>query len=224
MAALNSGNEDYSNDVLDTVGSPLESSSTKTNASRANSAAKAIVAIETKLGVALDGDMVSLVSRLAVSIDSYGLLQEGCNQFVKDTEVAVSAAMSTNIPFDDTSPDIAEGDEVFSRSFTPKSATSILEIAVDLFLSAGGAEHIIAALFNDSSNVAVGCEYVSAADKIVLVRIRYHVVSGSVSARTYSVRVGSASQDVVLNGIVTGPARMFGGTLVSSMTIREMQN
>jgi len=225
MAALDSGDTDYDSDVLDTVGT-LESASTVTDWARANGNSRAIVAVQNKLGVGLDGNKADLATRLAVAIDNDGLLKlSDVIQIQYATDNAVSAALSTNIPFDDTIPQNTEGDEVLTKAFTPKSSTSILEIVAQLHVSAAGAEHIIAALFVDTTADALSAaaEYVSVADKIIPITVRHLLVSGSTSSRTYKVRIGSATQDVVLNGIVTGPARRLGGALVSTLRITEWQ-
>jgi hypothetical protein len=225
MAALDSGSSDYHNDTLDTAGT-AESGSTPTDFARANGMTDAILKMQAKMGVSLDGNKADLATRLTVAMDDDGLLKlSDVIQIVYATDNAVSAALSTNIPFDDTIPQNDEGDQVFSQAFTPKSATSILEIIATTHMSAAAAEHLIAALFVDSTANALAAvaSYVGAGDKIVPVTLRYLVVSGSTSARTYKVRIGSAAQDVVMNGIVTGPARIFGGVLISSLRITEWQ-
>jgi len=225
MAALDSGSSDYNNDTLDTAGT-AESASTLTDWARANGMTDAILKIQAKLGVALDGNKADLATRLLVAMDADGLLKlSDVIQMQYATDNAVSAALTTNIPFDDSIPQITEGSEVLTQAFTPKAATSILEVAAELHLSAAAAEHLIAALFVDTTADALAAvaEYVGAADSVVVVKLRYLVVSGSTSARTYRIRVGTASQNVVLNGIVTGPARRFGGVLISSLRITEWQ-
>jgi len=225
MAALDSGSSDYDSDTKDTAGT-AESAATKTDWQRANGMTDAIIQMQEKLGVALDGSKADLATRLLVAMDADGLLKlSDVIQIQYATDAAVSAALSTNIPVDDTIPQNTEGDEVLTQAVTPKSATSILEIVATIHMSAAAAEQLVAALFVDSTAnaLAIGIEYVSAADKVVTVTLRHLVVSGSTSARTYKIRIGSNAQDVVMNGIVTGPARLFGGVLRSSLRITEWQ-
>jgi hypothetical protein len=226
MAALDSGSSDYDSDVKDTAGT-AESASTKTDWQRANGMTDAIIQMQNKLGVALDGNKADLATRLLVAMDADGLLKlSDVIQIQYATDATVSAALSTNIPFDDTKPQQStEGDLVLSKAITPKSATSILEIVAEVHLSAAAAEHLIAALFVDSTEdaLAAGVKYVGAGDSVVTVSFRYLVVSASTAARTYKVHVGTATQNVVLNGIVTGPARRLGGALISSLRVTEWQ-
>lgn len=225
MAALDTGSSDYDDDTKDTAGTP-ESTLTRTDDLRANGNTDAIINMQNKLGVALDGSKSDLATRLLVAMDAAGLLKlADVIQFQYATDNAVSAALTTNFVFDDSLPQNDEGDEVLTKAFTPKSATSILEIVVTIYMSAAAAEHLIAALFVDTTADALeaGVEYVGAADKICTVTVRHLLISGSTSARTYKVRIGSIAQNVVMNGIVTGPARRFGGALVSSLRITEWQ-
>jgi hypothetical protein len=225
MAALDSGASDYDNDIKDTVGT-LESASTKTDWARANGNSDAIVAIENKLGVALDGNLADLATRLLVAIDADGLLKlSNVIQIQYSSSVAVSAALTTMVPFDDTIPQITEGNEVLTKAFTPKAATSILEIEAMINMSAAAAAHLTVALFVDDTADALCAvaEYAGAADQMIPVVLRYLVVSASTTARTYRVRIGTAASNVVMNGIVTGPARRFGGVAMSSLRVTEWQ-
>lgn len=225
MADLHSGSSDYGSDTIDTAGE-TETTSMKTDAPLMNGQSAAIIAMQTKLGTALDGNKADLATRLLVAMDADGLLKlSDVIQIQYATDAAVSAALSTNIPFDDTIPQNDEGDEVITQAITPKASTSILEIVATLHISAAAAEHIIAALFVDTTAdaIAASVHYVGAGDKIVTMTLRHLLVSGSTTARTYKVRIGTASQNVVLNGIVTGPARELGGVLISSLRVTEWQ-
>jgi hypothetical protein len=214
----------YDGDVKDTDSTP-ENTSQNTDWKKMNDACDTLVQMQEKLGVGLDGNKADLATRLNVSIDDDGKLKDlNAIQIVYDTDATVSAALSTNIPFDDTLPQQStEGDLILSKAITPTYSTSILEIVAQIHVSAAAAEHITAALFKDSDEdaIAVATEYVSAGDKIVTLNLRYLVVSGSTAARTYKVHVGSAAQNVVINGIVTGPARRFGGVSVCSLRVTE---
>lgn len=247
MAGLDSGDTDYDTDIIDTVGT-LESPDEDTDWARANGASRAIIAMQNKLGTALDGNKENLKTRLLVCINADGKLESPTGTDLDDrlltamdtagllklsdviqiqytTDNAVSAALSTNIPFDDTIPQNTEGDEVLTQAITPKSATSILEIVAIIHISAAAAEHLIAALFVDSTADALSASvyYKGAADNMEAVIVRHRVISGSTSARTYKIRIGTETQNVVMNGITTGPARRLGGVLISSLRITEWQ-
>ena len=210
---------------IDTVGT-LESANTPTDWQRANAHADAIVRMQAIMGQSLKGSKADLATRLLVAMDAAGLLKlNDVIQIQSAVDSAVSAALTTNFVFDDSLPQSNEGDEVLTKAFTPKAATSILEIVATIHMSAAAAEHLIAALFvdSDADALAAGIQYVGAADSIKTVTVRYIVVSASTSARTYKIKIGTASQNVVMNGIVTGPARRLGGALISSLRITEWQ-
>lgn len=247
MAALDSGDTDYDTDTKDEVGT-LESVSTDTDDLRANGASRAIVAMQNKMGVELDGNKANLQTRLLVGVDADGKLQSP-NGTDLDTRLLVamdtagllklsdviqvqyatdnddSAALTTNVFYDDSLPQNNEGNEVLTKAFTPKSTTSILEIVAILHVTVStGAEDIVTALFVDSTADALAASslYAGTAGKLFTVTLRHLLVSGSTSARTYKIRVGTASQDVFLNGTAAS-TRKLGGGLISSLRITEWQ-
>ncbi len=226
MAALDSGSSDYNNDIIDTIGT-LESASTKTDWARANGNSDAIVKIETKLGVDLDGSKTDLATRLLIAMDAAGLLKlRDIIQAQRADVSAVSAVLTGTIPFDDTIPQNTEGNEVITLAFTPKAATSILKLEAIVHVAADAAGQVATALFVDSTAnaLAVAAEYAAALDQLTTIKLDVMIAAGSITARTYKIRIGNASGNVVLNGIVTGPAsRRYGGVLISSLMVTEWQ-
>lgn len=129
------------------------------------------------------------------------------------------ATGTTVIPQDDTIPQNTEGDQYLSLSITPVNATSTLEIEVLIFLS--GAGNPIAALFQDStaSALASGIAF-SSANWTEGIRIKHTMTAGTTSATTFKVRAGTGSAGTTtVNGVTS--ARLFGGSMVSSITIKE---
>ena len=225
MAALDSGSSDYDSDVLDTAG-PLESGSVKTDWQRVNGHVDAIIKMQIKYGVALDGSKANLATRLLVAMDAAGLLKlSDVIQVQYAEDAAVSAALTTNMVNDDGIPEKTEGDELLTLTITPKSATSRLVIEGVFHISAAAAEQLITALFVDDTTNALYAQQqpIAAADEIITVRLYHSLISGSTSARTYKVRAGTVGQNIVMNGIVTGPGRKLGGVMISSLTITEWQ-
>lgn len=135
------------------------------------------------------------------------------------------ATGTTTIPLDDTIPQITEGTEFLTAAITPTNASNILQIDVVLSLSnSAGAGTMIAALFRDATANALACGAQVQANSGVLtqVRITHRVTAGSTAATTFRVRAGfSTAATVTLNGALG--ARLFGGVIVSSITITELR-
>lgn len=139
----------------------------------------------------------------------------------------ISGAVQTvtaAIPFDDTIPQIGEGTEILSVSITPRSATSIMRITVQLQASMSVATAVyIAALFKDADANALAVDwatspYINAPAKVAF---SYTFAHESASAMTFTVRLGASSGTCTINGF--GGARMFGGASASSITVEEIQ-
>lgn len=146
----------------------------------------------------------------------------GVQQIVTTSSGAVATG-TTTIPFDDTIPQNTEGDEYLTRSITPKSATSTLIIEVELCVSTSIAAGVILALFQDSTANALATKYAfcDTAFGRDTVTLRHVMTSGTTSATTFKVRAGMDSAGTLtVNGSNT--ARLFGGTLTSTITITEI--
>lgn len=121
-------------------------------------------------------------------------LANGRLQRTYDDIVGPQALATGEIPIDDTTPAIGEGDELFSQAITPKIATSRIRIEGDLNWchESGAGQEVAFALFKDSTCVRVWRgEMIS--NGVMNTSLKYEEVSGSTSARTYSLRWGSAS-------------------------------
>jgi len=133
------------------------------------------------------------------------------------------ATGTTTIPFDDTIPQITEGNEYMTLAITPVSATSTLLIQVVACLSSSVANFFGTALFVDSTANALAAtlEYENNVTAAVLAVLTHRVASGSVTARTYRVRCGGGDAGTTtFNG--QGGARKYGGVLASSIVITEI--
>lgn len=142
-------------------------------------------------------------------------------QHVKNTAVGSSVTM---IPFDDTIPQISEGNELMSLAITPTSATNILLIEVVLYVSNNTGVSNCAALFQDSTAnalAAVAASQFGVAGGIVPLVFQHRMVAGTTSPTTFRVRAGpSGAVTMTFNGVSAG--RIFGGTYASSITITEI--
>lgn len=142
---------------------------------------------------------------------------------VVQTTSGAAATGTTVIPFDDTIPQITEGNEYMTQAITPKSATNILVIQVTALLAAsGGAKMIIGALFQDSTAnaLATTAMYQAAINAPITLVITYAMTAGTTSPTTLRFRAGAETAGTTgFNGLTTG--RLFGTAPKSSITIME---
>lgn len=148
-----------------------------------------------------------------------------CVQTANYTTTAVATG-TTTIPTDDTIPQNTEGFEVMSLVFTPKSATNKLKITCTAIASnsVAGSYNVVLALFQDSTanalatTIAVGSASTFLTNPVLV----HYMTAGTTSATTFKVRVGASSAGTTTFNGQSG-ARLFGGTLNSSITIEEFQ-
>lgn len=142
---------------------------------------------------------------------------------LKNSQSGAFASGTTAIPFDDTIPQITEGDQYFSLAITPRNANNLLKIDVVMNVSiAATAEHITVALFQDATSNALASQsqYSPLSGLMHQVVFSYYMVAGTASATTFRVRAGCESGGVGLNGL--GGARKLGGVMMSGITISEV--
>lgn len=136
------------------------------------------------------------------------------------------ATGTTLLPFDDTIPQKTEGDEYMTLAITPTVSTNKLKIEVvwNGSSSAGANQRIAVALFQDDIDNALAASVLSHAGVGYMLnhRFNHYMVAGAESEITFKVRAGAdGSGTTTFNG-QTG-ARRFGGALISSITITEIQ-
>ena len=144
-----------------------------------------------------------------------------CAQVV-NTQTGAQSTGTTQIPWDDTIPQITEGTEFMTLAVTPDNTNNILIIEVVLQISRSSAGYIIAALFQDSTANALDAVAIyeggtgGEQDNMVW---RYKMIAGTTSETTFRVRAGpNASATVYFNG---DSSRKLGGVFASSITVRE---
>lgn len=141
-----------------------------------------------------------------------------------NTQSGAVVTGSTTIPFDDTIPQITEGDEYLTVTITPKDAANVLEIDVCLFISClTGVRNLCVALFQDATANALACgqAVVPTAGYTMNICFRHRMVAGTTSATTFRVRAGvDTSGTCTLNG--SSGARKYGGVQASSITVKEI--
>ena len=136
------------------------------------------------------------------------------------------ASGTTILPINSGIPQNTEGDEQMTLAITPTSATNKLkiEVVVHLASSSASAPFLAAALFQDTTadSLAVGYEIqTGVANETVNIAFTHYMTTGTTSATTFKVRVGSRlSGTTTFNG--SGAADRYGGVSASSITIWEI--
>lgn len=138
-------------------------------------------------------------------------------------ETGAVATGSTQIPDDDSIPQIGEGDQYLSQAITPTSAANVLEQNALLHLTSSNTTVMCAALFQDAgaNAISAGRTAVNQTDAIFQMKIQHKSLAGTTSATTFTVRAGlGASGTVTFNGV--SGARKLGGVLCSQITVTEV--
>lgn len=140
------------------------------------------------------------------------------------TKTVVSNATSTAMPYDNTIPQITEGDQYLSRTITPAASGNTLKIDVTLSYSVGtGGAKVTVALFDGSADaVAAICKGETDVHGDTANFTHYYTTSGT-SELTFTVRCGStgSTQRITMNGQNDG-TQIYGGVASSSITITEI--
>lgn len=188
--------------------------------------------IDANFNAAVFGATTSVAGTIAQFADTSGkVLSNGTLTVASLTGQLVStitgavATGTTVIPFDNTIPQNTEGDQYMSLAIVPAASTSLLLITVTVFLSNDNASgnNLIASLFQDSNAnaLAAGAVYNVTQGAIECVTFNWVQVSGTTLTTTFKVRAGGqAAGTTTFNG--TAAARIFGGVMASSITIREI--
>jgi hypothetical protein len=163
---------------------------------------------------------------VAVTPDVFAAKQSGDIVQQVITQTGALATGTTILPFDNTIPQITEGNEYMTRAITPLNASNILLIDVHAVLSSNfaGTTAITAALFRDSTAnaLAAGTQLSPSANAPMTVSFRHRMVAGSTAATTFRVRGGtSGAGTTTFNG--NAGAGVLGGVLASSITITELK-
>lgn len=139
----------------------------------------------------------------------------------KSAENANYTGLTTLLPYDNTVPTIAEGDEIFSESFTMTSAAHLLRAKVGGMGACNGGGFFALAIFEGSTCKRAGGAN-SAANEPVRIEEGVIYCPDSSAELTMSVRGGPNSGAITayLNGISTG--RKFGGAASWTFELDEI--
>ena len=139
------------------------------------------------------------------------------------TDTGAVATGSTTIPFDDTIPQITEGDQYMTQSITPVSSANLLAVSGEANLGNSVSNFTIAAIFRDAiaNALAVSKNYVATAGADSTGILSVAQLAGATSASTFRLRAGpNAAATLTFNGSAGG--RLFGGTMNSYLQVQEI--
>lgn len=152
---------------------------------------------------------------------------------VQQVSAVVTSTLTgaTAIPYDDTIPQITEGDEYITVTITPTSSTNKLEFTASLFFGEDANNDYTGtvALFQDSTanalfampfgtNIIISPSTTASCNPVTFI---YRMTAGTTSATTFKIRAGwSTASTLRLNGSAGG--RKYGGVAASSLTVKEM--
>lgn len=177
------------------------------------------------MAVTINGSTgITLPGNTSTALNAVPLQQlSGRTAQVQGYRTGAVASGSNVIPFDNTIPQITEGDQYMSLTFTPTNASSTLEISVTAVLSCTNAtQSVVAALFQVgvSDALAVAAHTQQVGTGISTISFKHHMTAGTTSPITFTVRGGGQAGTCFLNGNNTSGA-LFGGKYASSITVVE---
>jgi len=181
----------------------------------------------TTLGVAADSDDSDLTEDPDAAlrrdigkayVDAHGVVQR-----LRAETNAVSTSTAT-IPEDDTIPQNTEGTEILTRAITPTNSSNKLHIQAVVYAGVSTGRELILALFQDSTANAVAAmiQNSQSSPGPHTVILDAYLTAGTTSETTFKLRIGTDNAATLTVNGQTGN-RLFGGVMVSSLTITEIK-
>lgn len=135
-----------------------------------------------------------------------------------------NAALTTQIPLDDTIPQITEGTQVLSVTHACLTASNRVNLRFQGQVSVSAASWVIAALFVDGAANAVrtSSTIIDTTNGGGMLTLEYEASPGDTASHTYTLRVGPSNAVTVrLNG--SASARFFGGSSAGTLKLNEIK-
>jgi hypothetical protein len=145
-------------------------------------------------------------------------------QKVRNDTGAVATG-GTQIPADDTIPQISEGDQYMTQAITPSSAANVLRVRARSMLIQSGAGVVSAALFQDATLNALFAYQDDTLSATGFANATFDalMLAATVAATTLRMRAGPGSAVTVGFNGTSGGTRRFGGVSHSFMEVQEIQ-
>ena len=146
-------------------------------------------------------------------------------QQVRNTLTTAPAGFADAFVFDDTPPTYAETTEILAQAITPTNASNLLFVEVVVHCgAAAGDTQILSTLHKaEGTAIAAGMNSHSQLDNSpATISYNYRGEAGTTSEVEFQVNMSDrGGSTLYVNGISTG--RLFGGALVTSITITEIK-
>lgn len=188
---------------------------------RANVACKCMVYIEITTG-AVAGEWDNAPTK--IQIMGPGVRRTGDIVQEKYSSTGAMATGSTAIPWDNTIPQITEGDQYMTLAITPTSAINKLVTEAQGVFAISAADTVVMALFNTdvhATNAMASVAENGHGNTPVPLHITNSRIAGVATATTERVRAGNISGlTITFNG--SGGAALFNGTFNSYIRIIEV--
>ena len=171
-----------------------------------------------KLGEVTTDASSSIASADVVSIHYLGSVVQ-----VKKFQTGEVKTGTTAFPLDDTIPQNTEGDQYLICPFTPTSATNSVKVDVTMALSHSANTIYMASLFMGTNPNAISTAAIRSPGVNQTMNLKWTTfvpIIGSTSTLNFAVRAGGAAGATTTMNGETG-ARLFGGTMLSSIDITE---
>ena len=142
---------------------------------------------------------------------------------VVNAQSSVSASTPTNIPYDNSVPTNTQGAQFLTLGITPSNINNqlIIEVLVNC-TSNGASTQATVVLLDGASTLSCVSEGVNNdSNSLYSIPLQFKMTAGTLSTKTFNVRVGSTTGTLFFNRNATGDK--FSTALISSITITEIQ-
>ena len=169
-----------------------------------------------------NGAFWTVTDKIASSGGGGGGYATGVRQVVYAT-LGTQTFSASNIPFDNTIPQITEGFQILTASITPQSATSTLYIWATVNVSCSSVASAILAIFRDATANAYGVSAtaVLTANTAENATVMVTIPCGSTAASTIRLRGGANTGNLYVNGNAAS-GQVFGGASATSILVMEV--
>ena len=132
------------------------------------------------------------------------------------------ATGTTALPYDNTIPQITEGDQYMSLALAPTNAANILIVEVSAYGTNSAVDQWIGAVFQAgiAGALIAGINDVGNGNSVRPLFLEYTMIAASVSSLTFSFRAGAGSGTTTFNG--SAGSQYLGGVLNSFIKITEL--
>jgi len=140
----------------------------------------------------------------------------------RTTTTSADTSGTTVMVFDDTIPQITEGDELFQVSITPKDGSNILQVEVDVpVMSQGSGTFVIGAIFRDTNTDAIAAQVVTpiSGPAVHSFRLLYREPALSATLTTFSFRYGGTAGTTYINSRAAGG--ILSTSTIASISVTE---